>query len=104
MSEPTIYFGDITVNTINGSVYPPPVPESMWNILHITGKDISNGYYAFAVNTPNYVYPPLLACYIDGEQYFPNTYIGDHNSFIIDFGRNSQISTDSKIELVFINK
>lgn len=104
MSEPTIYFGDITVNTINGSVYPPPASKSILDIWDITGNDIADGYYAFTVNTPNYVYPPLLACYIDGEQYFPNTYIGEYNSFVIDFGRNSQISENSKIKLVFINK
>lgn len=104
MSEPTIYFGDITVNTINGTTYPPPVPESLITVQQITGGDITSGCYCYVVNTPNYVYPLLLACYIDEEQYFPDVYVHNGNMQVINFGKNSQISKNSKIDLVFINK
>jgi hypothetical protein len=99
--QPPIYFGDITVNTINGAAYPPPVPES----LIITGKDIDDdGCYCYVVNTPDYVYPLLLACYIDEEQYFPDVCVNDKNMHVINFGRNSKISEKSKIKLVFIKQ
>lgn len=102
MSEPTIYFGDITVNTINGFPYPPK-NEKDFITISITGDMLIDGVYSFITNTPNSC-PLLLTCYVDGKQFYPDTTLTEDNTVSINFGKNSQISKNSKIELVFINK